>query len=57
MATTTLSLNGTPGKPQTFAAKDPAGGGASVVGTVFRSAIIKCACLLLAVTTPAWGQL
>jgi hypothetical protein len=32
------------------------GGGGSVVGTVFRSAIIKAACLLLALTAPAWGH-
>jgi hypothetical protein len=32
------------------------GGGGGIVGTVFRSAIIKAACLLLALTAPAWGQ-
>jgi hypothetical protein len=32
------------------------GGGASVVGTVFRSAVIRAACLLLALIAPAWGQ-
>lgn len=33
------------------------GGGASVVGTVFRSALIKAACLLLALALPAQAQL